>query len=200
MYVLSILKVFQSAKSRAMCFPLAQNVRRLPNGRLVEERVRSNPTKPGRMPVPASAQKPRSTSVTMPVSIPVPILGSVLEPAPRPVPVPTPKPIPTPRVATNKADNHLPAVASTKKDKNEESHVDTFAGLAVSSSSSSSDSSSDRGTHESKPKKQTKAKVPVKQCDVCDKETSRLYVLDMELTHVVSTKAISRKPTSCQQR
>ncbi|KAL8667829.1 MAG: hypothetical protein Q9202_000294 [Teloschistes flavicans] len=75
-------------------------------------------------------------------------------------------------VATNEADNHLPAVASTKKDKNEESHVDTFAGLAVSSSSSSSDSSSDRGTHQSKPRKQTKAKVPVKSCDCPQKQSA----------------------------
>ncbi|KAI4197641.1 MAG: hypothetical protein LQ350_005796 [Teloschistes chrysophthalmus] len=110
-----------------MCFAGGRTVRRLPNGRLVQERVQ---------------------------------------------PVRTPEHIPTPRAVTNETGNHSPTVAPEKKDENDESYLDIFAGLAVSSSSSSSDSSSDRSSRDSKQKHQTHAKVPVKQCDTESASTS----------------------------
>ncbi|KAL8637417.1 MAG: hypothetical protein Q9228_005305 [Teloschistes exilis] len=142
-----------------MCFARGRTIRRLPNGSLVQERVRLTPTKLVPTPVPIAVQR------TVPTSVPIP--GSALKSAPRAEPVRTPEPIPAPRAVTNKANNHPPAVAPEKKHENEESYLDVFAGLSVASSSSSSESSSspDRSSRDTKQKDQTHAKVPVKQCD-----------------------------------
>ncbi|KAI4106444.1 MAG: hypothetical protein L6R37_002135 [Teloschistes peruensis] len=100
-----------------MCFARGRTIRRLSNGRLVQERVRSTPTKLVPTPVPIATNF-------------VPIPGSALKSAPRAEPVRTPEPIPAPRAVTNKANNHPPAVAPEKKRENEESYLDVFAGLS----------------------------------------------------------------------
>ncbi|KAL8632313.1 hypothetical protein Q9189_001985 [Teloschistes chrysophthalmus] len=138
-----------------MCFAGGRTVRRLPNGRLVQERVRSAPTKPVPIPVPIPVQ--RSVSTT---SVPVP--GSALISTPKTEPVRTPEHIPTPRAVTNETGNHSPTVAPEKKDENDESYLDIFAGLATESASTSCSSSANPASPVESPKQEVFPKLKKK--------------------------------------